>query len=546
MRAPPPLAPAALLLSVLACTPEEPAPEPAERVAFVALSSDVGSLVQHFARSAQDVAVSEPLSLFLVRTRFDDGTLHHGPGLATSWQLSDDGATLELQLRDDNRWHDGEPVTAEDVVFTLERMADEAMGSRLAGVMALLDPEGPEAPDPTTVRLRLRHPGQLDALLGELGGVVILPKHLLGEVPAAELRTHPFNRDPVLNGCWRLDSWEPGTQITLAARPWGDGACAPSLDRVVFRVVPEPTARLLDLGEGRLDVVPDIRVQDLATLAPAHPELGFHRRGPRSLAYVGWNTRAPGGADPHPILGDVRVRRALAQAVDIDSLMRDLFLDQSTGELYAQQAVGSTSPAVAGMDGAQISPLPCDPAAARAALEALGWQDHDQDGVLDRDGRPFHLELLTQASATSRAQAGLHVQADLAEIGVQIAITPLERAAWIERAQQGDFDALLGGWSAALYVDLATTWHSGPDAHYNWTGYANPTVDALIDQGLAAPSAREALPAWQAAQAAIYQDQPYLFLYWADEIVAVNRRLSGVGTGLDAPWRDPERWTLTP
>lgn len=539
---------AAAVLFTVACTGPEhgPAPGPAGQVAFVGIKADVGSLNQHFARSALDVMLSEPLSLFLFGSRFEDGTLEHGPGLAREWSLAPDGRELRVQLRSDSTWHDGQPVRAQDVVFTFELLADPEAGSRQAGVMGSIEPQGVSAPDDHSLSIRLTQPVHLDRVISQLAGVVVLPEHLLGSVSRVELRGHGFNRAPVLNGCWRLDAWEPGAQVSLESRPWGhgEGACAPQLDRVVFRVIPEYATRLLELREGRLDIVTDIRVQDLATLAPDHPELIFRRRGPRSLVYVGWNLRAADGRDPHPLLGDLRVRRALAQAVDIDGIMRDLLHDPATGQTYGQRSVGDITPALAGMSGEGIEPIAHDPVAARAALEAMGWSDSDGDGVLDRGGEPFRIELLTQASAAARAQAGIYVQADLAEIGVAVDITTVERTTWMDRAQRGEFDALLGGWSASLYIDPTPMWHSGPDAQWNWVGYANPEVDALIGRGLAAESPEQAAESWQAIQAAVYRDQPYLFLYWADEIVAVNRRLEGVGVGLEAPWYGLDGWKL--
>ena len=510
------------------------------------INADVGSLNQHYARSALDAMVSEPLSLFLVNNDFVDGRLVQQPGLAESWTLAPDGRSLELTLREDNTWHDGVPVRAQDVVFTFGMLFDEQTGSRLAGATALLEPGGVEAIDDHSLRFSFVHPVELDEALGQLGGVVPLPQHLLADVPADQLRGQPFNRAPVLNGCWALDAWVPGTQLDLVARPWGvgAGACDPQIDRVVFRVLPEYATRLLELREGRLDILADVRVQDVADLGREHPEMAFHRRGPRSLVYVGWNQHDVDGAGAHPLLGQPGVRRALAQAVDVDAIMADLFHDPVSGETYARRAVGTITPALAGLSTAGITPLAHDPAAARAALEALGWTDGDGDGVLDRDGAPFRIEVLTIASAAARAQVGVYLQADLAKIGVAVDITSLERTAWMARADSGDFDALLGGWSASLYVDPSSTWHSGPDARWNWIGYANPGVDTLIEQGLAAESPERAMEIWSQLQAEIYQDQPYLFLYWADEIVAVNQRLQGVKVDIQAPWYGLEGWSL--
>ncbi|MFH1467639.1 MAG: ABC transporter substrate-binding protein [Pseudomonadota bacterium] len=535
------------LLSLLpACAPAPPGATP-PGVLVIGLPADVGSLDQHYARSALDAAVSDPLSLPLFSTRFADGRLEFGPGLATHWALDGDRTRLDLTLRPDSTWSDGQPVTAQDVAFTFALLADPAAQSRFARVAQLLAPEGGVAvADAQHLTFHLAQPVRLEDALAQLGGVVILPEHLLASISRADLRGHDFNRAPVLNGCWRLASWEAGRQIEFAARPWGEGpgACTPALDRVVFRIVPDATTRLGELGAGRLDLVADVRVQDLPALRAEHPELAFVRRGPRSLVYVGWNLHAPGSEAPHPLFGDVRVRRVLAQAVDVDRLIQDLFADPDGEEPLARRAVGTVTPALAGLLPEDTPPLPFDPDAARTALAEAGWADTDGDGVLDRNGLPFRFELLENASGASRAQVGVALQADLAAVGVKAELLSLERAAYFERLTKHDFDAEIGGWSGSLYVDPRSTWRSGPDAAHNYVGYASPEVDALIGQAAMAPTSEEAHHAWRAMQAAIYADQPYLFLFWADEIVAVHSRFQDVQVDLEAPWRALDRWRV--
>jgi peptide/nickel transport system substrate-binding protein len=165
--------------------------------------------------------------------------------------------------------------------------------------------------------------------------------------------------------------------------------------------------------------------------------------------------------------------------------------------------------------------------------------------VREKDGQPLRFELLTRATTKPRAQAAVYLQADLAAAGVQLDIISLERGAYFERLFAGDFDAVLGGWTASMYVDPAPLWHSKPDARFNFIGYANPAVDAAIARGQAAEGAERAA-AHRDMQRLIHQDQPYLFLYWADEIVAVHSRFEDVRIDLSAPWRDLHRWHVAP
>ena len=138
----------------------------------------------------------------------------------------------------------------------------------------------------------------------------------------------------------------------------------------------------------------------------------------------------------------------------------------------------------------------------------------------------------------------MHLQADLEAIGVRADILSLERTAYFERLFAGDFDAVLGGWASALYVDPSDTWRSG--ARYNFVHHHDPRVDALIGEGLSALTEEDANQAWRHLQRLVYDEQPYLFLYWADEIVAIDGRFEGVSSDLQAPWRELHRWRVGP
>jgi len=277
------------------------------------------------------------------------------------------------------------------------------------------------------------------------------------------------------------------------------------------------------------------------------------------MEYVGWNAidpqryqeitagegdpPDPAEAGPHPLFGDPAVRRALTQAIDADRMMQDHFGSPAAGEVYAKRAVGTITPSLCGMHNDEIAPLPHDPQAARDHLAALGWVDSDADGVLDKDGRPFRFGLLVSSGKPRYEAVAVTVQAALKQIGVDVQIESLEFNAYVQRAIAKDFDAMVGGWSMDFFVDPTSKWHSGPGYTYNFVSYANPEADALIERGLSQTDPAEAAATWRELQRVIHDDQPYTFLWWRDEIVAVNGRITGARTDLLSATAHLWEWT---
>jgi peptide/nickel transport system substrate-binding protein len=186
--------------------------------------------------------------LFRGLGRRDSTLVSYEPDLLERWEQPDERTAL-LHLRPGIHWHDGRPVTAEDVVFTIERQGAEETASTRAGDVAAV--ESVRMVDSMTVEVKFSRvgPASLNALLE----VVPVPRHLLDTVPAERLRFAAFNERPVGNGLFRFVSWQKGQQVTVEANPDAPEG-RPPLDRIVVRVVPEPTARLTELLNGAGDL----------------------------------------------------------------------------------------------------------------------------------------------------------------------------------------------------------------------------------------------------------------------------------------------------
>jgi len=528
---------------------------------IIAYPADVESLMSVVPQSGADTEVLAAIDMMLLMPTFECG-LSYEPLIAESWSFSEDGRTLDMVLSDAFRWSDGQPVTAHDVAFTYELIADPDVGSPRRGFIEhMVEGARPRVLDDHHLQFEFTHAYDPATMIAHATGVELLPKHVLADADRANLRGHAYHDAPVTCGPFKLDERIKGQTITLVSdEQWGGPATMkPALQRVIFKVLPEYSTRLLELKNGSVDVMAGLEVADADALAASHPDIALKRRGYRAMEYVGWNAidpqryqeitagegdpPDPAEAGPHPLFGDPAVRRALTQAIDADRMMQDHFGSPAAGEVYAKRAVGTITPSLCGMHNDEIAPLPHDPQAARDHLAALGWVDSDADGVLDKDGRPFRFGLLVSSGKPRYEAVAVTVQAALKQIGVDVQIESLEFNAYVQRAIAKDFDAMVGGWSMDFFVDPTSKWHSGPGYTYNFVSYANPEADALIERGLSQTDPAEAAATWRELQRVIHDDQPYTFLWWRDEIVAVNGRITGARTDLLSATAHLWEWT---
>lgn len=527
----------------------------------LAYQSDADVLLGLVSQTAADGAIIDALNLELLDSDFDC-ELTYEPMLAESYSFSEDQTVLTMKLRDDITWSDGTPVTAHDVKFTFDLVATPEVASpRISSIERMVEGKRPLVVDDHTIEFHYTQAYDRTTMLAHASSLYAVPKHLLEGADRSTLRGHELARSPVVNGPWKLQAWKPDESIVLAPNEkfTGDAADKPRLKRMIYKIIPEYATRLLELEKGTVDWMEGIQVADADRLAAEHPEIELHRRGWRFLDYVGWNPfvasdyRAKAAAagdgevdwsevERHPLFGDPAVRVALAKAVDVQKLIDDLLTSEVTGEVYGKQAVSSITPTLCNTHANDITPFPYDPEAAAAELKALGWVDSDGDGTLDKDGVDFRFTLMTNSGNARRAKASVIIQANLKAIGVDAQLESVESNTFFERLRKKDYEAALAGWSAALFVDMSTIWHSGDQYEFNFVSYDNPEVDALIDQALNEPDIARNNALWRQVQEQIYQDQPYLFLYWRDDIVGVHERFRDVKVDVLSPFRDVETW----
>ncbi|HJN76736.1 MAG TPA: ABC transporter substrate-binding protein [Myxococcota bacterium] len=487
--------------------------------------------------------------------------LTYGPGVYGSWEWNEAQTEMTVKLRPGVMWSDGTPVTAADIDFTYELIADPVVASPRMAYIEHMEEGAPEVVDDHTVVFRFDH--AYDRITMEAhAGFTPVPHHVLKDADRATLRGHEFSRNPIITGPWKVADWKPDERIVLEPNEefTGDPKDAARIERVIFKILPEYATRLVELENGQVDLMQAILVQDADRLAVEHPEIKLYRRGWRSQDYVAWNQldfedykakKEARGTDPewkwedvkrHHIFGDKETRIALSKAVDVDKMMNDLLTSKVTGESYAKRSVSTITPALCSVHNNDIQPIAFDPEAAKADLAAVGWTDTDGDGVLDKDGKPFRFTLMTNSGNPRRAKGAIIMQAQLKDVGVDMQIETIEANTFFERLRKKDYEAALSGWSAGLFVDMTDIWHSGDKYEFNFTSYADPEVDDLIDRAIAEPDPVKNAALWKQAQARIYEDQPYTFLYWMDEIVGVHSRFKDAKVDVLSAFRNLRSW----
>lgn len=474
------------------------------------------------------------------------GDVGFRPQLAQRWTWARDSLSITFRLDPRAHWHDGTPVTAEDVRFTFGVYHDPAVGAANASDVADID--SVTAPNARTAVFWFprRSPEQFYSAAGRMR---ILPAHLLRDVPKTELGTSAFARRPVGTGRFRFAGWAPQARLELVADTAHYRARA-RLDRVVWIVTPDAVSAAARLLTGEADLYESIRPEQLPAIA-RRPDLTTLSYPGLQYGYLLFNLRdgPPGTAGfdrPHPLFGDRGVRRALALALDRPAMVRNVF--DTLARVSDAPRIGAWPTPVAA-----VPPLPFDPAAARRALDSLGWRARRTAGTDDtrtRGGRPLAFTIIVPRSSETRVRLAVLIQAQLRAVGVAARVDALEFTAFVDRLTRRRFDAAIGAWSGDPSPwDVEQVWGAAaartPGAS-NVSGYANPAFDALVDSARRAsgPTAMRVL--FRRAQQQIARDAPAVWLYEPCPAMALDRRLRVTGVRADAWWAGLADWSVEP
>ncbi|MBU2499876.1 hypothetical protein KJ682_00970 [bacterium] len=446
------------------------------------------------------------------------------PRIATSWEVAPDGLSITYHLQP-WKWSDGAPLTAEDVVGSFGLFVDPRVASPRRGFYR--DIADVSAPDGLTVRYEFLRPLP-DPVQRTWHHV--LPWHVVGKLDPAEVGAWPLNQAPLSSGEFMLEDREYNRQLTMVRNPHYPGRPA-LLERVVFRIIPEESARILALEMGEVDLVDKVPPAAARRLEDSG-RARVVSTGCRRLYYLQWNCR-------NPRLADAETRRALSQALDRERMIATLM------EGYAQPAVGPIPPVVWNFH-PDLAAVRRDVDAARALLAGAGWADRNGDGVLERDGLDLEIEVLTRQGDPVRENGAVIIRDNLAEVGVKVRTRVLELAAGLELVNSGEFDAYFGLLVPNLYGDPSGYVRSTSVDQYNQGRFADSLVDSLLDEALGQADPAKALPLWYALQERLLVNPPAAYLFYPDNLVGVSTRVRDVRPHVLSPINNLAEWWIAP
>ena len=417
------------------------------------------------------------------------------PQVATAWHYAND-TTLVFEIRPDIKFQDGAKLTPDDVAFSINRIIDPAFKSPQLSQFDQIT--GAEVTGPAQVTLRTRTP--YPALLAQLVKLSIVPRDYVRKVGDTR-----FNQEPMGSGPYKLRAWQRGVSVTLDAMPdyWRG---KPPFASVVFRAVPDGPTRIADLRAGRADLVRGLTPDDAEALK-GERQVRVLSTPTERVAYMFVNALAG-------VTKDVRVRRAIAMAIDRDSLITAL------QQGFARPVNEVLTPANFGYV-AGIKPWPFDPAQAKALIQAAG-----ADGA--------HVSFLTSPAYDRRLNEA--VQQMLADIGLQVDIQVMDQPTYLRRRQGNPEEAgglSQGRWSCACQdADgvIFPLFRSGGI----WSKYSNPDFDREVDAARATLDEASRMAHYTSAFGILRDDVPGIGLFQDVAIYGAQPQLRWTPTANEA------------
>jgi peptide/nickel transport system substrate-binding protein len=493
-----------------------------------AMSADPSSLIFMVAGESASATISA--NIFNTLLRYNQNLDLTGE-LAQSWQVSADQKTITFKLKPNLKWADGYALTSADVLFTWQLVTDENTHSPYASDYQLV--KTAEAPDALTfvVSYEQAYAPALDSW----SGLQILPQHLL---KGQNIHTTTFAQKPVGSNYYQLDQWNHGQNIRLSHNPNSVLGQA-NIDKIITRIIPEPAAQFLELMADNIDSM-SLDPITYSRIIPARPQLqqnlNLYKELGNSYTYMGFNLK-------HKPFDDIRVRKAINYAIDKQEIIDGVYLGLG---------INIASPYKPGTrwSNPDLQPYPYDPAKAKALLKQAGFADLDGDGILERDGKPFTFEIITNQNK-EREKSAVLIQRRLKDIGIDVKIRAIEWASFISRfIKTGDFDVVVLGWGLGLDPDQYSIWHSSQQApgQFNFIGYSNPKVDQLLEQGRTELNPDKRQKIYHEFAKILLEDNPIIYLSAGYGLTAMHKRIQGIvnpipaaGVGYDSQlWYIPE------
>ena len=413
------------------------------------------------------------------------------PGLAESWEQVDD-KTIRFKLRDNVYFHNGEKMTADDVVYTIQRATKKPSS---ASIFASFDAENTKAVDELTVDVATKAPfaAVYNYLTSTRGGIV-------SKKAVEEMGDDQFGRSPVGTGPFAFDNWVSGTSITLKRNDnyWGE---KPAYSTLTLKFITETANRALEIESGNADIVLDPDTGDLDRLAETDG-LKVVSGDSYGMSYIVFSM-------DDKVLSDVRIRQALSLALDLDSLVETVYGNYAT---VSESVMPSTV----------------------FSYKSQGRHEYNVEKakeLLAEAGYPdgFSCKLLSSSTYAMHEQTAVCVQSSLAEIGIKVELELPDWATRIERSNVGDYDMMVSGTTGNIVdMDWATNYYESGDVRMNsCPGFADDKIDELLQKGRTTLDEKEREEIYDQFRERALELSPFVFINFREQVFATAKNVHG-------------------
>jgi peptide/nickel transport system substrate-binding protein len=440
--------------------------------------------------------------LFRGLMRFDE---HNKPinDITDSVVISDDQLTYTFKLKENIKFHDGEPLTADDVVFTIDSILDDNNASFLKSDFTEVD--SVTKMDDYTLELKLRQP--FTPLLDKLTAP-ILPEHAFEGV---DMRTAEFNSHPIGAGPYMFDKWNRGTSLNLKAYTDFHGT-KPSIEKVIFKFIPDSNVRALQLKSGEVDI---------ALLDPVQVEELEKEKNITIYDIESADYRAILFNMHKDLWKDVNVRQAFSYATDRAQIVKGILKGYGTVAYSPLQKHAFNNESVEKYD--------YNLDKAKELLDASGWKE-EQDGFRYKNDKKLAFTITAPVSDTVRVNMANYAAEGFKKIGADVKVAALDWSAiTIE-----DADAFMIGWGSPYDADhhthilFHTDQSSLTSSGYNFGSYSNTKIDELLEKGRITTDPEERKAIYMAFQEELAKDPAFDFIAYEDAVYGINKNVSGV------------------
>lgn len=428
--------------------------------------------------------------------------------IAEKWEISKDNKVFTFHLRKNIVFHDGKPLTAEDVKFSFDAIFEPKYhAEHLRPYFESI--EKIEILDPYTIKATAKDNYYKN--FESIARMTILPKHIYSNVEKSD----KMNKELMGCGPYLLESYEKGQKIVLkrfdkwygANEGYNKGQF--NFERMTFRFVKDDTVQLEMLKKGELDIFDDLNPEqyELKATGPLWGNSVFkfkvENKTPKSYSFYAWNMRKD-------LFKDKKVRLALAYLLNRDEMNKKFRFGYSApvaGPNYVQSEYSSP----------EVKPIPFDPKKAQELLKEAGWTDSDKNGILDKtiNGQKVEFKFTLLHSNKDFEKYHTIYQEELKKAGIAMEVKYVDWSSFSKNLEEQNFDALSMRWTSVVEWDPKQIWHSNSAAKggSNFAGYMNPEVDKLIDQARTEPDRAKRLKMLRVVYARIADDAPYAFLF---------------------------------